>query len=155
MNKHLNSGFIFQEPTTSESKKCKCQSNCKTKRCACKKNGAFCDDQCGCGECDNRAVHSTSGYNVSRSFGKWIISIVQCNPSQGFFQQFWEKASGQNWETMINLTSKLGEINNIVHKKGSKIYPQNQVILDCIMPSIPLKHKCISIILIQIIVSHK
>ena len=42
---------------------------------------------------------------------------------------------------MIDLTSKLGEINNIVHYKGSKIYPQNQVILDCIMPSIPLKNK--------------
>ena len=61
---------------------------------------------------------------------------------QGFSQQFWEQAPGQNWEKMINLTSKLGEINNIEHNKGSKIYPQNQVILDCIMPSIPLKHKC-------------
>ena len=56
---------------------------------------------------------------------------------------------------MIDLTSKLGKINNIEHNKGSKIYPQNQVILDCIMPSIPLKHKCLSIILIWIIVSHK
>ena len=35
------------------------------------------------------------------------------------------------------------------------IYPQNQVILDCIMSSIPLKHKCLSIILIWVIVSHK
>ena len=34
---------------------------------------------------------------------------------------------------------------------GSKIYPQNQVILDCI----PFKHKCLSIILIWVIVSHK
>ena len=42
---------------------------------------------------------------------------------------------------MINLTSKLGEINNTEHDKGSKIYPKNQVISDCIMPSIPLKHK--------------
>ena len=41
-----------------------------------------------------------------------------------------------------DLTSKLGEINNIEPNKGSKICPQNQVILDCIMPSIPLKHKC-------------
>ena len=41
---------------------------------------------------------------------------------------------------MIDLTSKLGEINNIDdHNKGSKIYPQNQVILEYIMPSIPLK----------------
>ena len=51
---------------------------------------------------------------------------------QGFFQQFWEMAPGQNWEKIINL-SKLGEIDDIEHNKGSKIYPQNQVILDCIM----------------------
>ena len=50
---------------------------------------------------------------------------------------------------MIDLTSKLREINDIEHNKGSKIYPQNQVILDCIMPTIPLKHKCLSIILIS------
>ena len=74
---------------------------------------------------------------------------------QGFFQQFGEKAPGQNWEKMIDLTSKLGETNNIEHNKGSKIYPQNQVILDCIMPSIPLKYKCLSIILIWVIVSQK
>ena len=42
---------------------------------------------------------------------------------QGFFQQFWEKAPGQNWEKMIELTSKLGEINDIEHNKDSKIYP--------------------------------
>ena len=53
---------------------------------------------------------------------------------------------------MIDLTSKVGEINDIEHNKGSKIYPQNQVILDCI---IPLKHKCLSIILIWVIVSYK
>ena len=70
---------------------------------------------------------------------------------QSFFQQFCEKAPGQNWEKMIDLTSKLGDTNNIEHNKGSKIYPQNQVILDCIMPSIPLKHKCLSIILIWVI----
>ena len=55
---------------------------------------------------------------------------------QGFFQQFWEKDPGQNWEKMIDLTSKLGEINGIEHNKGS----QNQVILDCIMPSILFKY---------------
>ena len=75
--------------------------------------------------------------------------------NQGFFQQFWEKAPGQNWDKMIDLTSKLGEINGIEHIKDSKIYPQNQVILDCIMSSIPLKHKCLSIILILVIVSNK
>ena len=74
---------------------------------------------------------------------------------QGLFQQFWEKAPRKNWEKMIDLTSKLGEINDIEHNKGSEIYPQSQVILDCIMPSIPLKHKCLSIFLIWVIVSHK
>ena len=38
----------------------------------------------------------------------------------GLFQQFWEKAPGKK----INLTAKLGEINDIEHNKGSKIYPQ-------------------------------
>ena len=61
-------------------------------------------------------------------------------------------APGQNWEKMMDLTSKLGEINGIEHNKGSKIYAQNQVTLDCIMPSIPLVHNCLSIILIWIIV---
>ena len=56
---------------------------------------------------------------------------------------------------MIDLTAKFGEINDIEHNKGSNIYPRNQVILDCIMPTIPLKHKCLSIILIWVIVSHK
>ena len=74
---------------------------------------------------------------------------------QGFFQQFWEKAPGRNWEKMINLTAKLGEIKEIEHNKGSKIYPQNQVILDCTMTTIALKRKCLSIILIWVIVSHK
>ena len=55
---------------------------------------------------------------------------------------------------MMDLTAKLGDINDIEHNRGSKIYPQNQVILDCIMPSIPLKHKCLSINLIWVIVTH-
>ena len=67
---------------------------------------------------------------------------VRLGWNQHFFQQFREKASGQNWEKTIDLTSKLGKINDIDYNKGSKVYPQNQVILDCIMPSIPLKHKC-------------
>ena len=70
----------------------------------------------------------------------------------GLFEQFYEKTPGQNWGKMIDLTSRLGEINNIEHNKDSKIYPQNQVILDCIMSSIPLKHKFLSIILIWVIV---
>ena len=56
---------------------------------------------------------------------------------------------------MIDFIAKLGEINDIEYNKGSKIYAQNQVILDCIMLTIPLKHKCLSIILIWVIVSHK
>ena len=52
---------------------------------------------------------------------------------------------------MINLTSTLGEINDIEHIKGSKIYPQNQVILG-IMSSLPLKLKYLKIILIWVIV---
>ena len=63
--------------------------------------------------------------------------------TQGFFQQFWEKAPGQNWEKMIDLTAKLGEINDIEHNKGSKIYPQNQVYLDCMKPTILLMHRCL------------
>ena len=74
---------------------------------------------------------------------------------RAFYQQFWEKATGQNWEKMIDLTAKLGEINDIEHNKGRKIYPQNHFILDGIMPTIPLKHKCLSISLIRVIVSHK
>ena len=65
------------------------------------------------------------------------------------------KGPWPNWEKIIDLTSKLGEINDIEHNKGCKIYPQKQFILDCIMASIPLKHKCFSIILKWVIVSHK
>ena len=39
------------------------------------------------------------------------------------------------------LNIKIGRINGIEHNKGSKIYPQNQVILDWFIPSIPLKQK--------------
>ena len=85
----------------------------------------------------------------------WMEGQAKGSPLTGLFQQFWEKAPGQNWEKIIDLTAKLGEINDIDNNKGSKIYPQNQVILDCIMPTIPLKHKCLSIILIWVIVSHK
>ena len=51
---------------------------------------------------------------------------------------------------MIHLTAKLGEIYDIEHNKGSKIYPQIKL-----MPTMPLKHKCLSIIRIWVIVSHK
>ena len=39
----------------------------------------------------------------------------------GLFQQFWVKVLGQNWENMIDLTSKSGEINDKEHNKDSKI----------------------------------
>ena len=74
---------------------------------------------------------------------------------RAFSSNFGKRPPGKNWEKMIDLTSKLEEINNIEHNKGNKICPQNQVILDCIMPSIPLRHKCLSMILIWVIVSHK
>ena len=73
----------------------------------------------------------------------------------GFFPAILEKGPWPKLGKIIDLTAKLGEINDIEHNKGSKIYPQNQVILDCIMPNIPLKHMCLSIILIWGIVSHK
>ena len=70
----------------------------------------------------------------------------------GLFPAILGKGPWQKLGKMIDLTSKLGEINDIEHNKGSKIYPQNQVILDCIMPSIPLiKHKCLSINLSRVI----
>ena len=69
-------------------------------------------------------------------------NICFSSENQGFFQQFWEKAPGQNLEKIIDLTAKLGEIKDIEPNKDSKIYPQNQVILDYIMQTIPLKHKC-------------
>ena len=55
------------------------------------------------------------------------------------------RAFSSNFEKrpLAKIGKKLGEINNIEHNKGSKIYLQNQVILDCNMSSIPLlKHKC-------------
>ena len=73
----------------------------------------------------------------------------------GFFQATLGKGPLPKLGKMIDLTAKLGEIKDIELNKGSKIYPQNQVILDCIMSSIPLKHKCLSIILLWVIVSHK
>ena len=46
-------GFI--ELTT-----CKCQTGCKNKRCACKKNDTLCCDACFCGEgCENRDTLET------------------------------------------------------------------------------------------------
>ena len=55
---------------------------------------------------------------VEKILHKNVKASAAC---QGLFQQFWEKAPVQIWEKMIDLTSKLGEINEIEHYKGSKI----------------------------------
>ena len=78
-----------------------------------------------------------------------------CLDQAGLFPTVLGKGPWPKLGKMMDLTAKLGEINDIEHNKGSKICPQNQVILDCIMPNIPLKGKCSSIILIWDIVSHK
>ena len=44
----------------------------------------------------------------------WILT--------GLFSAISGKAPGLNWEKMVDLTSKLGEFNDIEHNKGSKIY---------------------------------
>ena len=54
-----------------------------------------------------------------RGYGGMVLTMLV----QSFFQQFWEKAPGQNWEKMIDLSSKLGEINGREQNTGSKIYP--------------------------------
>ena len=61
--------------------------------------------------------------NTDVIFG--VGSVGNRVSGQGFFLHFWEKAPGQNWEKIFDLTSKLGEINNIDHNKGSKIYSLN------------------------------
>ena len=53
------------------------------------------------------------------------ITFLLLKNYQGFIQQFWKKAPCQNWEKMIDLTLKLGKINNIEHNNGSKIFPLN------------------------------
>ena len=61
--------------------------------------------------------------NVSTCIGKSIKIKRVKEYIQGLFRQFWEKTPDKNLEKMIYLTSKLGEINDIEHNKGSKIYP--------------------------------
>ena len=76
-----------------------------------------------------------------------VVSVLNVSDKfPGLFQAILGKDPWPKLGKMIDITSKLGEINDIEHNKGCKIYPQNQVILDCIMPSIPLNHKCLSII---------
>ena len=63
-----------------------------------------------------------------------------CKQYRAFSSNFWKRPLAKIGEKMIDFLKlgKLGEINDIEHNKGSKIYSQNQVILDCIMPSIHL-----------------
>ena len=84
-----------------------------------------------------------------------MAASIQEKSYRAFSSSFGKRPLAKIGEKIIDLTAKLGEINDTEHNKGSKIYPQNQVILDCIMSSIPLKHKCLSIILIWVIISHK
>ena len=82
-----------------------------------------------------REENLVSDRAFSSNFGKWPLAKVG--------------------EKNDRLYIKIGRINDIEHNKDSKIYPQKQDILDCIMSSIPLKYKCLSIILIWVTVSHK
>ena len=63
--------------------------------------------------------------NILARICKIYISI-----GRAFSSNFWKRPKlGKKKSTFK--TSKLGEIDDIEHNKGSKIYPQNQVILDC------------------------
>ena len=59
----------------------------------------------------------------------------------------WPKL-GKNYQLNI----KIGKNNDIKHNNGSKIHPQNQVLFFRLSNA---KHKCLIIILIWVIVSHK
>ena len=50
------------------------------------------------------------------------------DPKAGIFPAILGKGPWPKLGKSDELTAKLGEINNIEHNKGSKIYPQNQVI---------------------------
>ena len=70
-----------------------------------------------------------------------LMRMHLLSKGRAYSSNFGKRPLAKIRKKLINLTSKLGEINDIEHNKGSKIYPQNQVILDCITTSIPLKHK--------------
>ena len=44
---------------------------------------------------------------------------------KAFSNNFGKRPLAKFGKKMINLTAKLGEINEVEHIKGSKIYPQN------------------------------
>ena len=73
----------------------------------------------------------------------------------GLFPAIFGKGPLPKLGKIIDLTSKLGEINDTEHNKGSKIYPQISTYFRLYYAKHTLKHKCLSIILIWVIVSHK
>ena len=78
-------------------------------------------------------MHSMVLASCADREGVCSVSNPPHSHPRAFFKQFWEKPPGQNWAKMIDLTSKLEEINDIEHNKDSKTFPQNQTILDCII----------------------
>ena len=106
-------------------------------------------------------ISFTGSNYLAQYFSDIIHALIQRRETEGseplgLFPAILRKARlARIGKKMIDLKSKLGEINDIEHNKGSKTFPPNQVILEVIMPSIPLKYKCLSIILIWVIVSHK
>ena len=68
------------------------------------------------------------------------ISMQTCKQYRAFSSNFGKRPLAKIGEKMLDFLKlgKLGEINDIEHNKGSKIYSQNQIILVCIMPSIHL-----------------
>ena len=79
---------------------------------------------------------------------KYLNIITNPTNNLGLFPAILGKSPWPKFGKNYPLNIKLGEINNKEHNKGSKIFPQNQVILDCFMLRIAfIKHKCFSIIL--------
>ena len=63
-----------------------------------------------------------------------LYTLVKEFVMPGLFPATLGKGPWPKLGKMIDLTSKLGEINNIEHNKGSKIYSRNQVILKALSP---------------------
>ena len=102
-----------------------------------------------------KAANITGPDQTAPQGSRSIFLQYRLPENSGLFPAILGKGPWPKLGKIIDLTAKLVEINNIEHNKRSKIYPQNQIILDCIKPIILLKHKCLSSILIWVIVSHK
>ena len=70
----------------------------------------------------------------------WSTVQYTCSLDRAFSSNFGKRPMAKIGKN-DHLTAKLGETNDIQHNKGSKVYPQNQVISDFIMPTIPLVFK--------------